>query len=170
MANFFKLSTNTTATPHIYLSNTEAHYEQDIDNNANWTSMGSGNVSALGSNFRYVKVKITYSGGGNGGFKKISQQRVTLNLATVRDQSAGSVTISTLSGTPTNGTRVTFNKTFQDVTSIQVSPKYKSSGNQNTAIYDFTDVANPTHFDVYLLDATDGSYALGDFTWQATGV
>jgi len=161
---------NVSATPEIFLSNTESHYEQDIDNNANWTSMGSGNVSALGSNFRYVKVKITYSGGGNGGFKKISQQRVTLNLATVRDQSAGPVTISTLTGTPTNGTRVTFNKTFQDVTSIQVSPKYKSSGNQNTAIYDFTDVANPTHFDVYLLDATDGSYALGDFTWQATGV
>ena len=161
---------NVSATPEIFLSNTESHYEQDIDNNANWTSMGSGKVSVLGTTFRYVKVKITYSGGGNGGFKKISQQRVTLNLATIRDQSTGSVTISTLSGTPTNGKRVTFNKTFQDITSIQVSPKYKSSGNQNTAIYDFTDVANPTHFDVYLLDATDGSFALGDFTWQATGV
>ena len=131
--------------------------------------MGSGNTSVLGTNFRYVKVKLSYTSN-NGAFKKISQQRVTLNLATVRDQSSAAVTISTLSGTPTNGLRVNFNKTFQDVTSIQVSPKFKDSGNQNTAIYDFEDVANPTYFDVYLLDATDGSFALGDFTWQATGV
>ena len=72
------------------------------------------------------------------------------------------------------GATVTFNKTFTDVNSITVSPKFISGGNnnnnQNTAIYDFTDSANPTTFKVYLLDATDGSFADGKFTWQATGV
>ena len=158
------------ATPEIFLSNTESDYELAATNTGGtWVSKGSGNTSGLGINFRYVKVKVTYASS-NGALKKISQQRITLNLATVRDQSAGAATISTLSGTPTNGLRVNFNKTFQDITSIQVTPKYKTSGNQNTAIYDFLDVANPTYFDVYLLDATDGSFALGDFTWQATGV
>ncbi len=156
-------------TPEIFLSNTESHMEAAVTTTTGWTSMGSGNTSVLGTSFRYVKVKISYTSN-NGAFKKISQQRTTLNLATIRDQSTGNVTISTLSGTPTNGLRVNFNKTFADITSILVTPKYKTSGNQNTAIYDFLDVANPTHFDVYLLDATDGSFALGDFTWQATGV
>ena len=156
--------------PEIFLSNTESDYELAATNTGGtWVSKGVGNTSVLGSTFRFAKVKVVYTSN-NGAFKKISQQKLTLNLATIRDQSTGSVTHSTLSGTPTNGKRITFNKTFQDITSIQVSPKYKSSGNQNTAIYDFLDVANPTYFDVYLLDATDGSFALGDFTWQATGV
>jgi hypothetical protein len=157
-------------TPEIFLSNTETDIELAVTNTGgSWVSKGSGNTSVLGTTFRFVKVKISYTSN-NGAFKKISQQKATLNLATVRDQSTGPVTISTLSGTPTNGKRVTFNKTFQDITSIQVTPIFKQSGNQNTAIYNFIDVADPTEFDVYLLDATDGSFALGDFTWQATGV
>jgi hypothetical protein len=163
-----------TGPPEIFISTGNAAaqlalYDLDADDTTGWVSKGTGNNSVLGKDFRFVKIKIPYTSG-TGAFKKITQQRMTLNLATIRDQSLGPVTVSTLSGTPSNGKRVTFNKTFQDITSIMVTPIFKSSGNQNTAIYDFTDVANPTEFDVYLLDATDGSFALGDFTWQATGV
>ena len=112
---------------------------------------------------------------------------MTLNLATIRDQSFSKVSVSNA----TAGKTVSFNKTFQDITSITVTPLLTGScstgghtnriacelasgtwtqGTQNTAIYDFNDVANPTQFQVYLLEATDGAFATGDFTWQATGV
>ena len=112
------------------------------------------------------------------------------------------------------GKVVNFNKTFQDITSITVTPLLTGScsnnsytnriaceepgscdagghttrlaceaagqtwtsthtwtqGTQNTAIYDFNDVANPTSFIVYLLRADTGAFVTGDFTWQATGV
>ena len=146
-----------------------------------------GNTSVLGSTFRFAKVKVVYTSN-NGAFKKISQQKLTLNLATIRDQSNAPDTV-TNSGT---GKQVNFNKTFQDITSIIVTPVLTgtcgtgahtnkiacqiahsgqwTSGTQNTAIYDFNDVANPTSFQVYLLQATNGAFTTGVFTWQATGV
>ena len=175
-----------TGLPEMFISNTEAHYELDADDVTGWTSKGVGNNSVLGKDFRYVKVKVPYTSAA-GAFKVISQQRMTLNLATIRDQSLTADSVTNAS----TGKTVTFNKTFQDITSIQVTPvltgtcsngSYKNriscelaggtwtQGTQNTAIYDFNDVANPTSFQVYLLDATDGSFATGDFTWQATGV
>lgn len=159
-----------TSSPTLYYINDESVYESEsITSTTDWTAGVTGNTSLLATTFRFVKVKVVYTSVSES-FRTISQQKLSLGLGTVRDQSLAEVTISTLSGSVTNGIRVNFNKTFQDVNSIQVTPKYKSSGNQNTAIYDFTDSANPTYFDVYLLDTTDGSFALGDFTWQATGV
>jgi hypothetical protein len=112
---------------------------------------------------------------------------LTLNLATIRDQSSSKLSVTNA----TTGLAINFNKTFQDITSIMVTPLLTGScsagghtnriaceldsetwtqGTQNTAIYDFNDVANPTSFTVYLMNAQTGAFTTGDFTWQATGV
>jgi hypothetical protein len=176
-----------TGLPEMFISNTEAHYELDADDVTGWTSKGVGNNSVLGKDFRYVKVKVPYTSTA-GAFKVISQQRMTLNLATIRDQSLTADSVTNAS----TGKTVTFNKTFQDITSIMVTPVLTgtcgtsahtnkiacelahsgqwTSGTQNNAIYDFNDVANPTSFQVYLLNAQTGAFTTGGFTWQATGV
>jgi len=176
-----------TGTPEMFVSNTETDYELAADNTGGtWVSKGVGNNSVLAKNFRYVKVKVPYSSS-SGAFKEISQQKLTLNLATVRDQSLSAESVTNAA----TGKEVSFNKTFKDITSITLTPiltgtcsnnSYTNriaceaasatwtAGTQNTAIYDFNDVANPTSFQVYLLKATDGSFTTGDFTWQATGV
>ena len=175
-----------TGPPEIFICNVEADYERDVDDTTNWTSKGAGNNSVLGQVFRYVKVKIPYVSS-SGAFKKVSQQRLTLNLATIRDQSSSKRSVTNAA----TGLAINFNKTFQDITSIMVTPLLTGScsnnsytnriacelasatwtqGTQNTAIYDFNDVANPTSFIVYLMNAQTGAFVTGDFTWQATGV
>ena len=136
---------------------------------------------------------------------------MTLNLATIRDQSFSKISVTDVNA----GKEITFNKSFQDITSIMVTPILAGSCSgggytnriaceepgtcsnnsyttratceaadadwtstytwthqtqQNTAIYDFNDVANPTSFIVYLMNAQTGAFVTGDFTWQATGV
>ena len=61
------------------------------------------------------------------------------------------------------------NNSYTNKISCELASGTWTPGVQNTAIYDFNDVANPTYFIVYLLD-TSGNFATGDFTWQATGV
>jgi hypothetical protein len=183
------------STPVIYYTNSETIFEvADITNHTGWTAGTAGNTSLLANSFRYVKVKISYDGSTNKGFKEISKQSISLGLGTVRDQATTDVSITWANRAA--GATVSFNKSFTDVNSITVSPKYSQDGNnnsscsnnsyttrstcianggtwtarQNTAIYDFTDVANPTTFKVYLLDAQTGDFADGSFTWQATGV
>ena len=161
-----------TKTPVIYYTNNELVYEAaDITSNTGWTAGTSGDNSLLASTFRYVKVHVDYVSTSNS-IREIVSQKVTLGLGTKRDQS--DTTESILWADRASGASVSFNKTFSDVNSISVTPKYivggNTNGNQNTAIYDFNDVANPTSFTVYLLDATNGSFADGSFTWQAIGV
>ena len=164
-----------TSSPTLYYTNSETVFEvADITNHTGWTAGVVGNTSLLASSFRYVKVKIEYDGSTNKGFKEISKQSVSLGLGTVRDQASEDVSITWANRA--TGATVTFNKSFKDVNSITVSPKFLTNGNnngsgrQNTAIYDFTDSLNLTTFKVYLLDAQDGTFADGTFTWQATGV
>ena len=163
------------STPTLYYSNSETIFEvADITNHSGWTAGTAGNTSLLANTFRYVKVKIEYDGSTNKGFKSISQQSISLGLGTVRDQATEDVSITWANRA--TGATVSFNKSFKDVNSITVSPKFLTNGNnngsgrQNTAIYDFTDVVNPTTFKVYLLDAQEGTFSDGTFTWQATGV
>ena len=200
--------------PEIFISTGNAAaqlalYDLDVDNTTGWVSKGVGNNSVLGEDFRFVKVKVPYTSSA-GALKLIEQQRMTLNLATIRDQSFSKQTVTNAA----NGKKITFNKTFQDITSIAVTPGLTGScsggghtnriaceepgtcnnnsyttrstceaaeatwtstyswspGVQNTAIYDFNDIANPEFFYVYLLRADTGAFTTGDFTWQATGV
>ena len=163
-----------TATPTIYYmshdsSNDTLYDNESITSTTGWTAGTSGNSSLLANNIRYLKLKIEYSSSSYS-FREIVNQNTSLNLRTIRDQSLNQVYIGW--NDRSTGATVSFNKTFQDINSISVTPtaSTNSNGNYNTAIYDFTDIANPTSFTVYLLDATDGTKTDGYFTWQATGV
>lgn len=144
---------------------------ESLSSTTGWVAVNEGDTSFLVSNIRYLKVKIVYTSTNNS-FREILEQSIDLKLRTIRDQSMASSSISW--GARSNGKVISFNKTFQDINSISVTPQFLSggnnNGNQNTAIYDFEDTSNPTSFTVYLLDAVDGSFADGFFTWQATGV
>lgn len=162
------------ASPTIYYmnqstSNDNLYDSESISNIAGWTSGIPGDESLLASNIRYLKLKIEYSSSSYS-FREVINQNIGLNLRTIRDQSSNQVSIAWADRD--SGATVSFNKVFQDINSISVTPTAdtNSNGNYNTAIYDFVDIANPTTFTVYLIDATDGTKADGSFTWQATGV
>ena len=199
--------------PTLYYTNDEAVFdsELDIQSTTGWSPDPAipNESSVLANNFRYVKVHIQYNSTNNS-FRKIISQKVTLGLSTIRDDSKQEVLITRemVEDPAYNGVEVPFNKTFRDINSIIITPKYIAGSciiggdsdysittledcelqagawkygnmhtpliagpvNQNTAIYDFVDVANPTSFRVYLLDANNGAFSDGKFTWQVTGV
>ena len=69
----------------------------------------------------------------------------------------------------TNGTLVTLNKPFIDISSITTT--YNLNGNvegEFVAIYNFEDVGNPTQFRVLLFDDV-GDRASGNISWIARG-
>jgi hypothetical protein len=80
----------------------------------------------------------------------------------MHDTSAGNATCS---ATDVGGTTVNFNIPFVDVVSIEVTPKGTSPV---IAMYDFTDVPNPTSFKI-LLFSTSGTRVSGDVSWSVKG-
>ena len=64
------------------------------------------------------------------------------------------------------GTSVTFNRAFVDVSAIDVTPSGTTSV---SAVYDFTDVPNPTGFKVLLFNSVTGARVSGNFSWSAKG-
>jgi hypothetical protein len=65
------------------------------------------------------------------------------------------------------GTFVAFNKAFYDVVSITVAALSTSS---LTAIYDFTDVPNPTGFFIYVFNSVTGARVSATSSWKARGI
>lgn len=133
--------------------------------NSSWTDY-PGVSQALVFNFRYVKITLDAVATNKKGVVQIDEIRLRLSLKEKRDGGAGNVTNAA------TGAVVTFNKTFLDVESIEVTPNFltgSGAGNTSVAIYDFTDIANPTSFTVYLYDSS-GVKTTGLFSWSAKGV
>ena len=87
--------------------------------------------------------------------------RVRIDIKTIRESGGGT-------SSATLPTTVTFTKTFADIRSIQVTAMPSTPG-AYFAIVDFTDVPNPTSFDVYIYDSA-GTQVASDFTWTAEGI
>jgi predicted phage tail protein len=116
----------------------------------------------MASVFQYVRVTLSFAGTGNNDIAVIMSIRVKLDLKQITD--AGRAEVAT------NGVQVNFNKTFIDVVSITVAPEATTS---TLAVYDFTDVPNPTHFHIYLFNPATGADASGSgkyVSWTARGV
>lgn len=97
---------------------------------------------------------------------KVSNIRLKLDVKRIRD--AGNGAISNAS----TGLAITFNKTFIDINSITVTPA-RNDTDAPTAVYDFTDVPNPTGFTVFLYatkGASAGNKITGSFSWNAEGI
>lgn len=120
-----------------------------------------GLSSVFVTDFRYVKVRYTFTQTGGTNIVSVSGLNVRFDVKLRND--AGTVAaVSTDSG----GTTVTFNVPFVDVQSITLSPAGTAA---RIAVYDFVDVPNPTSFKVLLFD-TAGTRVSGNVGWSVKGV
>jgi hypothetical protein len=146
-----------TITPTISLSVDDVTYTDYV-----------GASSVFAGSFRYVKISLYAEGATRRGLARIRELRLRVSIKEKRDEGVGTVSNAI------TGSVVTFNKTFVDVDSITVTAKYKPPvlgvpQVQPHPVYDFTDVANPTGFTVYLLNPQTGDFVTGDFSWAAKG-
>ena len=124
-----------------------------------YVSRGTGSgkrINVLGQDFRFIKVRYSFTGANNNDLIKVNSSRVKLFLKRKTDQ--GRVTILGSAAGGSNGVTVNFSETFIDVDSIQLSIQGNSSG-AKYAIYDFKDVANPdltTGFKIFVFTTTGG--------------
>lgn len=123
------------------------------------TYVDSVGLEATGLNFRYVRIKLDVSNPDNLGLIRVNSLRLRLDVKLRTD--AGRVAVS---GTGT--ANVPFNIAFVDIQSIQVST---NSTTNDVVTYDFTDIPNPTDFDVFLFDNT-GAAKAGEVSWNVRGV
>ncbi len=119
--------------------------------------------SAFGTAFRYIKFRFDFASANNDDLLKVSALNMRLDTKQITDSGNG-----TASASDSSGTVVNFNLTFVDIESITVTPKGTSSTGALIAIYDFTDVPNPTSFKVLLYNSS-GTRVSGDFSWTARG-
>ena len=119
--------------------------------------------SAFGTAFRYIKFDFAFASAGNDDLLKVTSLNMRLDTKQITDSGNG-----TASASDSSGTVVNFNLTFVDIESITVTPKGTSSTGALIAIYDFTDVPNPTSFKVLLYNSS-GTRVSGDFSWTARG-
>ena len=123
-------------------------------------------INVLGQNFRFIKIKYTFTGTNNNDLIKVNSSRIKLFLKRKTDQGRVSVLQSDSSGT---GKQVSFAETFVDVDSIQLTIQ-GSTSSAKYAIYDFLDAANPQNgFKIFLFD-TSGNGVAGTVDFTVRGV
>lgn len=123
-----------------------------------WTDFAGWSYFA--TNFRYVKVRVTFTASTAASLYKVNGLNIRLDAKLKND--AGSVAAVS---TDVGGTQVNFNMDFVDVTSIGLTPLGTTP---LTAVYDFTDAPNPTGFKVLLFNAA-GARVSGTVSWSAKG-
>lgn len=147
--------TVTAGTPTIFSTISVKTNSTDV-----WTDY-VGVTSVFATNFRYVKVRVTVTNADTVGLVSMTNLNVTLDEKLKND--AGTATVS---ASDSSGTSVAFNTSFVNVTAITVSPVGTTPA---YAIYNFSGVANPTNFQIYLYN-TSGNRISGTVAWTAKGV
>lgn len=128
--------------------------------NINFSPLLPGNSQFI-PKFRYLKMRLDFTGSNDKALAEFSLIQVTLDVK--RELDSGEVVAI---ATDLNGTEVKFNKKFKDIDSITATADSIEPVN---VIYDFTDVPNPVGFSVYALDST-GNRVTYLVTWKARGV
>lgn len=125
-----------------------------------WTDY-NGVSSVFVTDFRYAKVRFDFASVGGDDLVTVTGLNIRFDVKLKGD--AGTATANSADS---GGTTVNFNVTFVDVESITVTPKGTAA---RIAVYDFTDVPNPTSFKVLLFD-TAGTRVSGDVSWSVKGI
>ncbi|NBR22756.1 MAG: host specificity protein J [Micrococcales bacterium] len=125
-----------------------------------WTNY-AGLSEVYATAFRYFKIRYDFTSVGGDDLLLLTALNVRLDSKLRNDSGTG-----TANAGDTGGTTVNFNLAFVDVDSISVTPLTTSAV---LAVYDFTDVPNPTSFKVLLFN-TSGTRVSGGFSWSARGV
>jgi hypothetical protein len=116
-----------------------------------WT-LASNTLQVYAQSFRYVRFTLT--------LLVVRDINLRLNTRIKNDAGSGTALSTDVAGTP-----VSFGVTFIDVASISVTPMTTTPV---IAVYDFSDVPNPTQFKVYLFDQS-GNRVTAPFSWAARG-
>lgn len=128
-------------------------------NGSTWTDYDN-TTSVFGTSFRYVKYRVTVTGANTTALYRIAGINLRIDSKLINDAGA-----ATCSASDVGGTTVNFNIPFVDVVGIEVTPKGTTPV---IAMYDFTDVPNPTSFKI-LLFTTSGTRTSGDVSWSVKG-
>lgn len=128
--------------------------------NATWSTPVAGS-SVFGTNVRYVEVTVNFTGTNDKSLIGFYNFQIFLDVKREVDSGNG-----TANAADTTGTVVTFNKSFKSVDSITITTK---SLEPIYAIYDFTNVPNPTTFKVLIFDSA-GQRITFPFSWKARGI
>lgn len=128
-------------------------------------SLVSNSSSGFASNFRYIRVTITVTGG------LIEVSNINIKIDSKLKTISGSVTTSTSGATVylTDDASSTGNKIFKDVQAIIVTPAF-NSGVPAVAIYDYVDVPEPYSFVIHLYRLSDGQEIAGTCSYTIRGV
>lgn len=128
--------------------------------NVTWTDyVGVWQTTVEG--FRYVKYKLDITSDGPS-VVAITSAKISIVLKKIRETGTNEVTDANA------GKTVTFTESFVDVDSIVCTAR-SSAGAFKHAVYDFSDVPNPTGFTVYILDDA-GAKTTGTFSFAVEGV
>jgi len=146
------VSGTVTTTPTISVSATSA--------SGPWTNY-PGLSSVFVTNFRWARIRYDFASTGGDDLIIITGLNVRFDVKLKNDSGF----VNAVS-TDVGGTIVNFNIPFVDVHSITLSPKGTAA---RIAVYDFTDVPNPTSFRVLLFD-TAGNRVSGEVGWAVKGV
>lgn len=135
--------------------------------NVNWT-LAADAKSAFLSGFRYIKYRITCTGG------LVSINQIGIRLDMKQKTFSGSISCNAADsgGTTvylTNDYTSTGTKVFIDVQSIVLTPGVIAGANP-IAIYDFTDAPNPLSFKILLLDSATGTRLSGTCSYAVRGL
>jgi len=125
-----------------------------------WTNY-AGLSEVYATQFQYFKVKYDFASAGGDDLLLLTGLNVRLDSKIKNDSGTG-----TANSADSGGTVVSFNTTFVDIDAISVTPLTTTAV---IAVYDFTDVPNPTSFKVLLFN-TSGTRVSGGFSWSARGV
>jgi predicted phage tail protein len=125
-----------------------------------WTTY-AGVSSVFATDFRYFRAQWDFASTGGDDLLQITGLNVKLDSKLKNDSGHG-----TANASDSGGTVVSFGVAFVDIDSISVTPLATSSV---VAVYDFTDVPNPTSFKVLLFNSS-GTRISGAFSWSARGV
>lgn len=124
-----------------------------------WTNY-TNTTSVYGTDFRYIKFRVTLLTDTGDDLAQISG--INLRLDTKLRNDGGRVYANAADA---GGTVVSFGIPFVDIQSITVTAEGTTPV---TAIYDFTDVPNPTQFKVLLFNSS-GTRVSGWVSWAAKG-
>jgi hypothetical protein len=116
-----------------------------------------GLTDVFATDFQFVRTTLNITTSAGDDFLQLDTMSTVVRSKIKND--AGTVTVSA------NPTTVNFNVQFIDVEAITVTPQGTAA---RIAVVDFTDIPNPTSFDIYLFDS-DGNAVTGDARWEARG-
>jgi len=155
---------------HVLYNLTQIHPTESVSvtvklatstDNITYSAFTSG-ANQFFSSFRYLKLRLEFTASGDKAMAELDN--LTVRLDVKRENDGGRITAN---AGDVGGTQVSFNKSFKDVESVTAT--VASVTEPFITIVDFTDIPNPTGFNVYVMDTT-GNRVTKTVEWKARGV